>query len=373
MRAPLHALGLIAALLASACLPDFHDFGILRDAGPGDTGPADGDADADEPVEDTGPPDGGSDWNNPLVLGAPCDDPHLAVALTSSDSTSAGRLVRYNIQPGGEIDECHELPIAREQGAFGHGVTAITALPDGTQYLAVADAILALDDRGFPRWRWQPWESSGYDYADLFPLKVGGQWRVGVVHCDSPCYDNYLGLLVLDSDGEQVAHVDDLDSYATGLPSAAAHPDGGGQLVFESGFGPLRVFDITSSTTALDGETADVLGGGAGFNVPDVGNLDWLETDLETRTMIAVYTHAIVPWQAGQALPSSGMTCALCESYKAAAVDPLDDGAYFVICDTGSRDSLVHMRGGTCDLLVDGTTLTDHLLVDVAVIRASMD
>lgn len=380
------SISVMVSLTVTSCFPDFRLFDVvdivdsgvpLEDSSPEDGSPEDGSPEDSSP-EDSSPEEdvGDPEWNNPLDLGRDCTDPHLAIAVRSRSTSGAGRLLHYNLSGDEPPVECHESPIAREQRAFGSGVNSVTSMPtDGSEVVSVPYAVMALDHRGFPRWRWQLFDddASPYYYSDVFPLRIQGTWYIGLMHCDSYCYADYQGLLVLDMDGSVVTHVTDLPGFGSNLAAAGPNPDGTSTLVFEVDWEPLKVFSLTPTTTEIAEEDGENLGSALGFEVSGIGSLYLLESDIYSERFLATYADAVVPWHPSDPMPSSGRSCEICESYESSAIDPYDDNAFYTLCEIGNNNSLVRMTEHGCDVLVDGTTMSDFNMVDIALVRGTLD
>ncbi len=356
-------VALVALFMASGCLPDFSVFDVIdsqSDGSPTDSGPT-----------DSGPTDSGPTPDHPIDLGRRCADPHLAVALSTNSTGESGRLRHYNINnDNGSLSECHEADVAREQGAFGSGVNAVTGMPDGSEVIAVDYAILRLDDEGFPLWRWQLWDNDASDYsqAEVFPVRIDEQWYIGVLHCDGYC-SSVQGPLLLDLDGNAVTHVDDIRAMYD-LSAGAPHPDGSSRLLLTDGYGPVLAFSMSRSTTELDADVADTVS--SGFDIDGHGTFSSLEVDVETQRMAATLRDGVALWSVGQAVPSAPMTCGGCTSYASAAIDPTDDHGAYIICSLDGQQSLLRMNLHTCEMMIDGSTLGQRRLVDVALVRGEL-
>lgn len=381
------SLSVMVAAVVSSCLPDFRLFDVVdvvdsgdppEDSSPEDSSAEDGSIEADSSTEDSPSTEDSGElgWNNPIDLGRSCNDPHLAIAVSSRSTSGPGRLLHFNLSEDAPPVECHESLIAKEQRAFGTGVNSVTSMPtDGSEVISVPYAVIALDSQGFPRWRWQPWDddASPYYYSDVFPLRIQGTWYIGVIHCDSYCYSSYQGILVLDMDGTVVTHVDELPGFGSDLSAAGPNPDGTSTLVMEVDWDPLQVFSLTPTTTQISEEDGENLGSALGFFVSGIGNLYLLESDLYSERFLATYDDAVVPWRSGDPMPTSGLSCDICESYDASAIDPYDDNAFYTLCEIGNNNSLVRMTQQGCDVLVDGTTMSDFNMVDIALVRGTLD
>lgn len=357
------ALALLISVFGPlGCLSDFDAFSVVDDS---DAGQQDGDLD-----------DGGiPDPDNPIQLGRDCENPHLAVALASS--SDAAQLRHYNFNGDGTLEECHESDLAREQGAFGGGVNAVAMLPDGHEIIAVNYAVLGLDGRGFPIWRWQLWDNdaSNYDQTEIFPLRVAGSRYIGVLHCNGSCSWGANAMMILDEDGFEVHHIDELPRVGTTMAAAAPHPDGSDRVVLASTYDPLEVHVLDTSTVDMsDWEGADLSEFGE-FDIPDVGSLESLESDVETGHLVLTYNNAVFVWHYDDPVPTpaQGLDCVSISSYKNSALDPTTDNAVYAVASGEGGTHLYRLQGSECQVIIDATTLGSLRLTDVALVRGTLE
>lgn len=348
------------------CLSDFDAFTVVDES---DAGQQDSDLD-----------DGGiPDPDDPIELGRDCDDPHLAVALASTSGASPGRLLHFNVNGDGDgsLTECHESDLAREQSAFGSGVNAVAGLPDGREIISVEYAVLGLDGRGFPIWRWQLWdnEASDYSQSDVFPLRIAGGRYIGVLHCAGSCSWGPTSMMILDEDGFEVHHIDELPRVGTTMAAAAPHPDGSERLVLASTYDPIEVVDLDTSTSDMsDRGTTDLTSYGE-FDIPDVGTLKNLESDTERGLLVLTYNDAVFVWHHDDPVPTpaQGLGCAELSSYISAAPAPASEDAVYAIASYDGSRHLFRLDRSECLRVVDGTTLGSRPIVDVALVRGALD
>ncbi len=358
--------------LIAACLASFDDFEVVGGGdGDGDAdsdGDVDGDGDADTDTD----ADSDADTDNPIDLGRPCLNPHLLVGLRSDSSSEAARVMRFNLAAGETPTSCRDVEALNEQLAFGRNLREVTSLPDGTEIVATATAVIGLDGEGFPDWRWQPWETRDFHQLQVFPVNLPSGLHIGLIHCDDYCNGwGWLGLVILDIAGNLVTAIDEegLPEIYWGLAVAGPHPDGSANVVLGDESAAPHFFPITESTTEMSGE-GTVLD--ANLDYDGLNYLLKIEVDLATGRLLEVYEHGIVLWQGSTDLRP--LQCDECSDFLAAAFDPFGERSVYAVCtwDETRAESLVRVSDFGCDLLVDGTLHGDHTMVDVTLVRGEL-
>lgn len=359
------------AVVLGACFYSFDDFEIVGE-GDGDSD-ADSDSDVDSDVDGDSDSDADGDvGNNPMDRGIPCGDPHLLVALDAEQSSYVSRLLRYNLSTGVPPSLCRDARTVTDQRSFGYGMESVTALPDGTEIVAASNGVMALDSEGFPRWRWQRWDTRDFHKFEIFPINFASGPHIGVLYCDDYCSSDLLGLVILDQHGNEVADVDTSALFTWDLVTGAPHPDGSARIILADTSETPMVFPVDESTTALDEPDGEELA--TAFELDGYGILRSMEVDTTRQRVVAVYQRGVEMWRLGAPIPLEPVTCEQCEEYHAAAIDPLSDTAVYALCTyVEERDpSLVRLSEFGCERVIDPSVYGNHQLVDVTLVRGSL-
>jgi len=344
-----YALALVFSLLAAGCLPDLDAYTIVARG------------------QDGAPPptDGGTGTPNPIDLGAPCGDPHLLVATVTGTSGEA-RAIRWDVAAGAY---CRATPSLERQRAFGWAIRDVDWHPETGDLLGLDDAVVALDDQGFLGWRHQPFDDSAFSGSWVVALGSGPSLRVAAFWTERSSSSLEYGRL-LDANGFVTNERFEMPFSHSRI--VTAHPSGDGRLLIASG-GPIFAISVGDGTERLrEADGVDLFPGMSPSFNDLAGSRNHLDTDVATRRVSMAHDRGVLLWTLGDPPPSSLFTCpSLCESYEIATPGPGDE--VFSICDPpGSSDRhLVHMTRGSCELLIDGTSLGSHDLQDVTLVRES--
>lgn len=341
------------ALMLGGCLPDLSAWQVVQ-AGV-DAGPLPG-------------TDGGTGQPNPIELGTPCPNPHLLLG-TVAVSSDAARILR--IDPSTDAP-CRASELVTEQRAFGAAVRDVDWHPETGELAGLDDAVLGLDDEGFPRWRYQSFGYSGFGGDWVVAFGSGASLRIAIAWVESSSSIDHM--LLLDGQGHRTSGDIEPPFFAA---MVAAHPDGSGRLLMPSrANADLTVYSVNDSTTTISDTSGTPLWGGGAVDLPSTyGYRQHIASDVATQRLVITHANGVAFWRVGASPPSTAYACpSYCSSFRAAAPDPsADDGAY-AICSAsgGSTQHLVHLRGSSCTLVIDGTSLGGRMLTDVALARAAL-
>lgn len=336
-------------LLLGGCLPDLGVYTVVR---PGeDAGLVPG-LDAGAPIE------------NPIDLGAPCPNPHLLVGTVSGSGDA--RVLRIDPTSGAY---CRASELLELQRAFGSRVSDVDWHPDTGEVLGLSDAVLALDEEGFPAWRYEPFDGMyfGADWIAVFGGE-GAALRVAVAWSQSS--SGIDRMVLLDASGHATTDEISPPFFAFGI---AAAPDGSGRLLV-----PTRSNEALDLHVVNDA-TTDLPDDGTPLYVVDrtmydqYGSREHIATDQASGRVVIARTRGIEHWALGESPPISAVTCtSMCETFSAAAIDPTDDRGAYAICSGSGERHLVRVAPASCTMLIDGTALGSHTLTDVTLVRAPL-
>lgn len=355
---PKWALGSCFALLGLAfagCYPPLDRYQVAP--GSGDAGPG-GDFDAGPPLpgQDAGPP-------TPLDLGTPCGDPHLLLATMGNTSDTA-RLLRVDTATSGY---CRATPVLEQQEGFGFRVRDVDWRPETHDVLGLENAVLGLDTQGFQAWRHQPFDDGSFGASVVVVLNTSSGLRVGAFWSERSSSSYEFGRLV-GSTGEVTNERFELPFGAGRMVSA--HPAGDGRLLLANLGGPIEVYSVDDSTVELNDADGVELFVGSDMleDMFGVGNRRWIGADVSTGRIAITHDQGAFLWGNGQGAPTSVFSCpAHCDSLSVGVPGPGNE--IYAICDGPTADHLVHMNGSSCTMLIDGTSLGTHDLLDLALVR----
>lgn len=337
----------LLALLLGGCIPDLSAWYIQTgDAGPVPQG--DGGVGGGEP--------------NPLDLGPPCPNPHVLVSTLGGTSDTA-RLLRFDPGTGAR---CRDSALVETQRAFGYAIYDVDWHPDTGVVLGLADAVLGLDDEGFPAWRYARFGHDELRGEWVAVFGRGADTRIAVAWTRSSSSIDRMRLL--DASGVQTSG-DIEPPFSSAM--IAAQPDGSPGLLMPTKSGvEVAAFALTDATTRLP-DSGEPLWT-AGEDLPQTyGPRAHLDTDLETGRVVITHQQGVAFWTMGGPPPRTVYACGShCESFHAAAAGP-ERGAY-AICLAGSERHLVHLDESSCTLVLDGTSLGSQRLQDVKLVRAAL-
>lgn len=335
------------AVLLCGCLPDLGVYTVVRAGEDGGVLPG---------------TDAGTPMPNPIDLGEPCPSPHLLVG-TVSGSGEGARVIR--IDPATRA-QCRASVHLERMRAFGDRVSDVEWHPETGELLGLYEAVLALDAEGFPRWRYEPFDDLYFrgDWVAAF----GSPLRVAVAWSES---SSLSSMILLDANGAPVSADMEPPFFAFGI---AAAPDGSNRLLMPSQAGDdLDMYAVNDGSTTFPDAAAIPLYTVARSFYDTYGNREHVATDLQSQRVVVARTRGIEHWSVGDAPPTTAVQCpSLCETFRAAAIDPNDDRGAFAICNGASDTHLVHVQPSGCAMVIDGTSLGSHSLTDVTLVRAPL-
>ena len=346
MRSPLRFWLVFLVLSCPGCLPDLGAWEIVaapRDSGiAGDTGPA----------RDGGP--------NPIDLGPSCPDPHLVVATVDS---SQARLIRYDLAAR---RTCRTSPILELARDYGNAIRSVDYHPEGGLMIGTDDAVIAMGNDGFPRWRFEIFDDGTFAGESVFTWGAAAIRRTSVFW--TPSSSSTHQMLFLDSEGALVS-VDDIETPFF-MSMGAAHPDGSVRFLGASTGGEIFVYQLSDSVTDFE-DTTD----GTPLFSPDPGHTTTfgsradLGADLSLGALAITHVMGVLRWSEGAGVPTSAHTCAMCTRYQAAIPGP--GNLVYAVCDGASDQLLVQMDGSGCEILIDGSGLGSHTISDIALVHSA--
>jgi hypothetical protein len=338
----------VAILLLTGCLPDLGLYTIVRAGEDGGVLPG---------------TDGGAPIVNPIDLGEPCPDPHLLIG-TVSGSGQGARVMR--VDPATR-QLCRATEHLERLRAYGDRVSDVEWHRDTGELLGLYDAVLALDEQGFPAWRFEPF-SDGYFRGD-WVAAFGSPLRIAVAYSEGSSSLSHMALL--DADGELVNYELEPPFFAFAI---AAAPDGSNRLLMPSRAGDeLDMYSVNDGSTTFPEASAIALYTVTRDMYDTYGNREHVSTDLATQRVVVARTTGIEHWSMGDPAPTTAVECpSLCERFQAAAIDPADDRGAFAICHGASDTHLVRVSPSGCTMVIDGTSLGSHSLTDVTLVRDAL-
>ncbi len=314
--------------------------------------------------------DGGGPGPNPIDRGTPCPNPYLLMGTVTGTSDTA-QVIRVDPATG---SRCRQTPQVAQQLAFGSAIPDVDWHPSTGEVLGLSDAVIALDDQGFEGWRYQPFgELTGFSGGWVVGFSSSSGPRIAVAWNESS--SSLDSMLLLSADGQVTAPMITPPFFGAMI---AVHPDGSGRLLMPSKANAnIDVYTVNDSTTSIRPDTdATPLWPGMPPSLYDTyGQRTHVGTDLMTQRIAITHQTGVAVWQVGAPAPSSAMTCpSYCDSFQASAPDPNANGGAYSICKQpgGSARHLVRLHDGTCDLVIDGTSLGHQTLQDIALVRAAL-
>jgi hypothetical protein len=341
------------ALVLGGCVPDLGQWEVV------------------EPGTDAGVlpgTDGGSAQPNPIDLGSPCPNPHLLLGASGGSETSAHVL---RVDPASDSLCRNGTPIV-EQRAFGYAIRDVDWHAETGEVLGLDQSVLGLDEGGFPSWRYEPFAETyfGGDWVAAFGSGANG--RIAVAWAQSSSSIDQM--LLLDARGNPTN-----TQIAPPFSGAmiAAHPDGSGRLLIPSSGGDnIEVFSVSDATGPLgDGDATPLWPGTPPSLYDTYGERVHIAPDVATHRLVITHSTGVALWQVGAPAPTTAVGCpSYCDGFQASAPDPNADDGVYAICDATSSSArhLVHIRSGSCSLVIDGTSLDHYVLQDVALVRAPL-
>jgi hypothetical protein len=340
-------LAVLASLLLAGCPADLSQYTVVR-------GGSDG---GNDPARDAG--------HTPVSFGTPCPNPHLLVSTIGGDPS---RVIRFDASMH---SQCRASELLEVQRAFGTSIPSVEWHASVGEILGLESAVLALDDEGFPAWRYDPFDSEPFHGEWIAVLGEGQGLRIAIGWSERS--SSLDAMLLLDAQGNPRSARITPPFFGFAL---APHPDGSGALLIPAAHGAdIDVYTVSDASTMVHEDTAMPLWGTAAPDLPDVygGRVD-VTADLESARLVIAHEHGIAHWRVGTAAPSEAYDCpSLCSTFHAAAPDPNDGESAFAICGgtSGSRH-LVHVTPTGCSMVLDGTGLSPRTLQDVALVRAPL-
>ncbi len=339
----------VAGLLLGGCYPDLGAYTIQ-------------DPDTDAGFRPPTRTDGGGGTPNPIDLGTPCGDPHLLIA-TTTDTSGGARLLRWDVGTGGY---CRSTPILEQQEGFGYRINDVDWHAQSGDVLGLNNAILGLDDAGFPAWRHQPFDETAFIAGWVLALPSPSGFRVAAFWAERSSSSLEFARLV-DVTGAPTNERVRLPFGA--VRYVAAHPSGDGRVVMANQ-GPLRAYPLNDGFESLsEADGVEMFPMLSPDFVDMAGRRNHLDTDLATGRLVMTHADGAFVWSDGAPAPTSTFSCpSFCEALSLGVAGPGDE--VYAICEPPSGpDHLVVMRAGSCDLLIDGTSLDRHRLQDLALVR----
>jgi len=335
-------LALLLAGLLLGCPPTFDEFQVGEGIGP--------------PAGDAGPrtraePD----------LGEPCGASHLAVTIDSLTSDGQSQLRRFKLP---ELTECRETELAREHAAFGPDLYAVGAMPDGTEALGVDDALLRLDDEGFPAWRLDLERSGGFNPLEVFALDLGGTAYLGATYWNDRS-SSMDGVVLVDPGGDVAL---DATEGLFGANSMTPDPATPGNVLV-SRYGDVFTTPVSLGSTRIEDGT-ELLA-----RMTDLGSLITLKADTDSGRVVIAYENGVLQWHRPGGATEGPATCgAPCGAFHAATWDPGDPNAALAICNDAGDGRIRHvvrvpLDGSGCTVLFDGTFLDSARPNDLAIVE----
>ncbi len=340
------------ALMLGGCLPDLGAWQVV------------------EPGTDAGVShrdDAGSGQPNPIDLGVPCPSPHLLLGTIANSSETAHVL---RVDPASD-SRCRDGAALVEQRSFGGTVADVDWHAETGGILGLGDGVIALDPAGFPRWRYQPFADYYFSGGWVAAFGSGASLRIAVAWAESSSDIDHM--MLLDGGGRATnAMIDPPFSAAMIAP----HPAGSARLLIATkGRANIDAYAVDDATTSLPDSGAPLFPEPAPSLYDSYGQRGHIASDVATGRLAITHGRGVALWTLGAAAPSSALTCpSYCSTYQAAAPDPnASDGAYAICAATGtSKRHLVHLRAGSCSLVIDGTSLGGLTLQDIALARAPL-
>lgn len=351
MRGPV--LAATVALMLGGCLPDLEPWRVV------------------EPGTDAGRlpgRDGGSPQPNPIDLGTPCPNPHLLLGTTANTDETA-RVLHVDPATG---SLCRNGDPIVEQRAFGYAIHDVEWHAETGELLGLDDGVLALDAEGFPRWRYQPFSDYYFSADWIAAYGSGSNLRIAVAWAESSSSIDHM--LLLDGSGRPTNTMVEPPFFGAMI---APHPDGTARLLMPSKANAnIDVYVVNDSTGAIRDMDATPLFSGTPTNLYDTyGERVHVASDVSTHRLVITHRAGVALWQVGAAPPSSAMSCSsYCGSFQASAPDPSAADAAYAVCEASGSSTrhLVRLQGGSCSLVIDGTSLGHRSLQDIALARAPL-